>query len=94
MTDDLTAFLRQDSFADILVKELFNLGKGDDVLLIIQVRVACAGNDHEEFVVLLARRYGQFLVGVAAEIEGVCFLSVENHDCIFNLSGHGSSAGN
>lgn len=49
--------------------------------------MACAGNYHEKFVVLLAGRYGQFLVGITSEIERVCLLSVENHDCIFNLSG-------
>lgn len=49
--------------------------------------MACAGNDHEEFVVGFAGGDSEFLVGVTAEIERMCLLSVENHDCIFNLSG-------
>lgn len=49
--------------------------------------MACAGNDHEELVVLFAGGYGEFLVGVAAEIERVGFLSVENHDGVLYFSG-------
>ena len=58
-------------FTEILAEEFINLGKGDDVLLVVEVGVACAGNDHEKLVVLLAGSYGQLLVCVAAEVERI-----------------------
>lgn len=64
-----TPFRFRDLFAEIFAEELFDFGKGDDVLPVVEVGVACAGYDHEQFVVLLAGDYGEFLVGVASEIE-------------------------
>ena len=76
-----------DSFSDIFIEEFLNLCKWDDVLLIIEVGVACAWNDHEELVVGFCRGYGKPLVGVTTEIERVGFLSVKNHDGVFNFAG-------
>lgn len=52
------------SFAEIFAEEFFNRGKGDDVFLIIQIRVACSGYDHKQFVVLLTWDYGEFPVSI------------------------------
>lgn len=40
-------------FAEVFVEECFYLGKGDDILPVIEVGMACARDDHEELVVLL-----------------------------------------
>lgn len=71
----------------ILAEEFFNGGEWNYIFLIIEVGMACAGNHHEELVVLLARGYGKLFIGVAAEIEGVGFLSMKNHNSVLNLTG-------
>lgn len=73
--------------ADIFVEEFFNLVKGDDILLVVEVAVACSGNHHEELVVGFAGSDGQLLVGIAAEVEGMRFFSVKNHDGVLDLAG-------
>lgn len=79
--------LYRDLFAEILAEEVLYGGKGDDVLPVVEVGVACAGNDHEKLVVLLAGSYGQLLVCVAAEVERMGFLSMKNHYGILDLAG-------
>ena len=74
-------------FAEIFVEEGFNRGKWDYVFAVVEISVACTRNHHEQLVVLLARSDGEFLVGVAAEVERVCLLPVENHDGVLNLTG-------
>ena len=69
----------------ICLEEFFNRGKGDDVFPVVEVGMTCARDHHEQFVVLLTRSYSKFLVGVAAEIERMSLLSVENHHCITYL---------
>lgn len=41
--------------------------------------MACARYYHEEFVVVLARGNGEFLVSVASEIKRMSFLAMHNH---------------
>lgn len=71
----------------VFVEEFFDLGKGDDVFPVVEVGVACAGYNHEELVVGFAGGDGQFLVGVAAEVERVGFLAVEYHDSVLDFAG-------
>lgn len=71
----------------ILIEELLYLVERNYLRLIVEVGMACAGNHHEELVVILTRGDGQFLVGIAAEIERMGFLSMKNHYGVLNLSG-------
>ena len=39
--------------------------------MVVKVCVACSGNCHKEFVVVLTRIHGQLFVSVTAEIKGM-----------------------
>lgn len=64
------------------MEEAFNLVKGNDVHLIIQVGMGCAGDDHQLFVVAL-----QFFESVFAEVTGVRLLTVDNQYGVADLAG-------
>ena len=64
------------------MEEAFDLVKGNDVHLVIQVGVGCAGDDHQFFVVSL-----QFFESVFAEVTGVRLLTVDDQYGVADLSG-------
>ena len=59
----------------ICSEELIHFIKGDDISLVIEVGVACAGNEHQFLVFPF-----QFLKSVLAEIAGVCLIPVNQKD--------------
>ena len=71
----------------IFSEEFLDGIEGNDVFLVVEVSVARSGDYHKELVVVLTGSDGQFLVGIAPEIEGVRLFSVNYHDGVLNLSG-------
>lgn len=49
--------------------------------------MACAGNHHEELVVVVAWNHSELFVGVASEIERVGLLALENHNSALDFGG-------
>ena len=64
------------------MEEAVDFVKGDDVHLIVQVGMGCAGDDHQLFVVAL-----QFFESVFAEITGVRLLTVDDQYGVADFTG-------
>ena len=65
-------------------EEVCDFVKGNFIHLVIQIHMACAGNNHQFLVVAL-----QFFECVFAEIAGMCFFTVDKENGAPNFAAIG-----
>ena len=64
----------------MLSEESFHLVERDNIQPIVQISMACAGDNHQFLVVAF-----QQLVGILAEITGVCLFAMDDEHGVFYL---------